>query len=507
MKFALLVALREYAEHVRTRGFWIGLFLFPAILFLSVQVPVLLAKKASPIRHYAVADLSGSLAPVIESRFERSYQSKVLGELRAYAQKNTLPSGAAPVPSPPPLDEFLNQGGRETFLAALQPHLRPGTPAFDPPRRDFQLVPLPAGLSSSSNLAALRDGLRPYLRGDKLIEHDGQSVPLAAALLIPVDLDSHIRRPGQAATNGASLEFWSSNVTDNKLRDEIEQAINTEIRRREYLHRGLDAAAIRAVEQTRVSFAALDPKKESGQEAVSRADVARQWLPSAFVYLLWVSLFGIVQMLLTSIIEEKSNRIIEVLLSSVTPAELMMGKLLGTAAIGLTMVGSWMLALVAILAWQSGGAGTIAGDLLGTLQSSSLIPMFGVYFILGYLVYAASILALGSVCNTLKEAQSYIGVITTIMVVPLLTMTFIPKDPNGPVARLLSWIPIYTPYTMMNRILADPPWIDLVGTTLLLLVSSALALWMAGKVFRVGILRTGQPPKLLELLRWLRRGQ
>jgi ABC-type Na+ efflux pump permease subunit len=95
--------------------------------------------------------------------------------------------------------------------------------------------------------------------------------------------------------------------------------------------------------------------------------------------------------------------------------------------------------------------------------------------------------------------------VTLVMIVPLLTMTFIPKDPNGVLARVLSWIPPYTPFTMMNRAAADPPLVDLWGTLLLLLLSTALALWLAGKIFRVGILRTGQPPKLVEMLSWIRR--
>jgi ABC-type Na+ efflux pump permease subunit len=97
------------------------------------------------------------------------------------------------------------------------------------------------------------------------------------------------------------------------------------------------------------------------------------------------------------------------------------------------------------------------------------------------------------------------AVITMVMMVPLMTMTFIPKDPNGMLARVLSWIPPYTPFIMMNRVMADPPWIDLIGTTVLLIVTAAASLWLAGKVFRIGILRTGQPPKILEMLRWLRR--
>jgi ABC-2 type transport system permease protein len=81
---------------------------------------------------------------------------------------------------------------------------------------------------------------------------------------------------------------------------------------------------------------------------------------------------------------------------------------------------------------------------------------------------------------------------------------FIPKDPNGFLARVLSWIPLYTPFVMMNRAAADPPLVDVIGTMVLLIASTAFALWMAVKIFRIGILRTGQPPKIIEMLRWLR---
>lgn len=504
MKFAFLVAIREYAENAKTKGFWLGILLVPVIIFFSIQVPIWLETKGTPTRHYVLVDQSGTLAPVIESRLERLQQRQVLSALNEYARKHAEANGSAP----PTLDDFIRQGGQSNYLTQLQSHLKPESPPFKAPRRASQAVTLPAGLSAETDLATLAQELKPYLRGEKQAEADGQPVSLAAAILIPRDLDQQIVRPGNGPAKGNGIEYWSGNLADTKLREEVEETINTEIRRREYQRRGMDATAIREVEQTYAPFASLNPKKESGQEAVSAADIIKQWAPSAFVYLLWVAIFAIVQMLLNNIIEEKSNRIIEVLLSSVTPWELMMGKLFGIAAVGLTMVGSWLLALVGILVWKTSGvsgAAAVTGQMLTVLHSSSLIPMFGVYFVLGYLMYAACILALGSVCNTLKEAQSYMGVITMVMMVPLLTMTFIPKDPNGLLARVLSWIPLYTPFIMMNRTMADPPVVDLVGTTLLLLASVAGALWMAGKVFRIGILRTGQPPKLLEMLRWLKR--
>jgi len=181
-----------------------------------------------------------------------------------------------------------------------------------------------------------------------------------------------------------------------------------------------------------------------------------------------------------------------------------MGKLFGIAAVGLTMVGVWMAAILCALSWNSGGSADVASQLLQTLKTSNLIPMFSIYFLLGYLMYAAFILALGSVCNTIKEAQNYMALIVMTLMVPLMTMPFIPKDPNGTLARTLSWIPFYTPFTMMNRVNANPPMFDVIGTMILLLASTAGALWMAGKIFRIGILRTGQPPKIVEILRWLK---
>lgn len=504
MKFALLVAWREYAENAKTKGFWLGILLVPVIIFLSVQIPIFLEMKGTPTRYYVLVDQSGKLEPVVESPLAAEHERTVLNAMNDYLRKFSA-TNLAPLSA----GQLKAAGGTAGYLEQIKPALRVGAPPFKSPRRAFQRVQLPAEISATEGLSALAQNLRPYLRGDKQLDVDGQRISLHAAILIPPALEQIVVRPRNqpCKTNSPlSIEYWSGNLADTKLRDEIERTINAEVRRWEYSLRGLDAGAVREVEQTYAPIASLNPQKEAGQEAVNSTDVIRQWAPSAFVYLLWVAIFAIVQMLLNNIIEEKSNRIIEVLLSSVTPGELMMGKLFGIAAVGLTMVGSWMLALFVILTFKtSGGAVAVTGPILTVLRSSHLVPMFGVYFVFGYLMYAALILALGSVCNTLKEAQSYMGVITMVMMVPLMTMTFIPKDPNGVLARVLSWIPLYTPFIMMNRVMADPPWFDVIGTLLLLLLSTAGALWLAGKVFRIGILRTGQPPKLLEMLRWLKR--
>jgi ABC-2 type transport system permease protein len=527
MKYALLVAWREYAESIKAKGFWISIFLMPAMLFLSIQAPIWLEQKATPVRFYVLVDQSKSLAPAIESALEKNYQRRVLEALGDYSRRYSAPQPNGSTNSNPlgldsdgeanprSVEAFIAKGGKDAAVERLKPHLKPDAPAFLAPRRPYQAVNLPADISPDSNVSSIADALKPYLRGEKQLEHNGQPIALTAAVLIPSDIESKVVRPirgprnTQKATSGTnsspSIEYWSINASDPRLRDDIERAINSEIRQREYATRGLDVAAVRQVEQTYAPFATLNPKKEKGKEAVSSADTVKQWAPSAFVYLLWLAIFVIVQMLLSNTIEEKSNRIIEVLLSSVTPGELMMGKLIGIAGIGMTMISAWMLAVFAILGWKAGGASVLAGQMLVVLKTSNLIPLFSVYFLLGFLMYAGFILSIGSVCNTVKEAQSYMSVLTIIMMVPLLTMTFIPKDPNGGLARLLSWIPLYTPFTMMNRAAADPPLFDLIGTLVLLLSATAIALWMTGKIFRIGILRTGQPPKVVEMIRWALR--
>jgi ABC-2 type transport system permease protein len=524
MKYAFLVAWREYAESIKAKGFWISICMMPIMLLLSIQAPLFLEKKATPTRRYVVVDQAGDLGGVIESRIENSHQQKVLEDLRDYAQRNKAP-GAGTLPallaeggdaSPRAVETFTKQGGQKALLEQLRPLLKPGVAAFVPPRRLFESVTLPAGIDAGGSVEDIAEKLRPYLRGDKRIEVNGSSAELSAAVIIPRDITNHIVRPGAKPAGGAigsaagsgpatEIQFWSINASDSRFHDEIERALNSEIRRREYLARGLDVGVVRQVEQTYLPLASLNPKKEKGQEAVGTADVIRQWAPSAFVYLLWIAIFVIIQMLLNNTIEEKSNRIIEVLLSSVTPGELMMGKLFGIAAVGLTMVGAWIFAFFAILNWKGGGASQITGQILTVLKGSNLVPLFALYFLLGYLMYAAFILSIGSVCNTIKEAQSYVSVMSLLLMVPLLTMTFIPKDPNGTLARVLSWIPFYTPFTMMNRAAADPPMVDFVGTLILLAAATLLAMWMSGKVFRIGILRTGQPPKVIEMIRWALR--
>jgi hypothetical protein len=143
MRFAFLVAWREYVENARTKGFWLGILLVPVIIFFSVQVPIWLEKKGTPTRHFVLVDPSNTLAPVIEAKLERLHEGQVLSALTEYAQKYA--EGAVPKLS---VEQFMSQGGQSNYLAQLESQLRPGAPPFKAPRRGFQRVAVPSGVSA-----------------------------------------------------------------------------------------------------------------------------------------------------------------------------------------------------------------------------------------------------------------------------------------------------------------------------------------------------------------------
>ncbi len=463
MRRTLLIAQREFLENVKTKGFWLGILLFPVLIGVSALLPAFLARKATPVRTFVVADATGLYEPLIVAAAEADGRR---ARERAPATSTNVPSEST---VRPPADEV---------------HSR------------FRRVPLPPELAGNLEPGILEARLRPRLA-------ENGTNALFAAVIVP-------RGFGPGSTN--ALHFWCANQADGSLRDLVERTLTAEFRRQEYARLGLDASVIQRTEALRIPIADLNPTKAAGSERVGLADQLTQWAPSLFVYLLWVAIFAVSQMLLNSVIEEKSNRLIEVMLSSVTPTQFMMGKLIGIAAVGMVMLSAWLGSMFGVALWQTqsaaqaaagSGAGEIAQALVSLLRGSWLLPAFAFYFACGYVLYAGVFLTLGSLCNTIKEAQNLMGPMMLVLMVPLFLMPFIPRDPNGPLASFLSWIPPYTPFVMMNRVAAHPPVWQVIGTSITLLSFIVLLLWACGRIFRLGILRTGQPPKFRELLRWL----
>ena len=505
MRYIFLIALREFLENAKTKGFWIGIFTLPLLLAISIGVSTKLSR-SEPSRYFVVIDKSGAFAEPIDHTVEWDYQRSVLQALGQYAQENlragqhselNLATYQAAV------DTFIATGGKDAYLKQLQPMLRENAPAFKEPARLFVRVDLPGDIDPAQSAEQILAKLKPYLLGERRLEIGGGNGALFAAVLIKPDgVDGAMRWTGEEA-----IQYWSTNLAVNDLPEQIRNALNAETRRRLYVARGVDVGTVRGIEATYARLGTFDPGKAAGTETVSTIDRIAHNVPVAFVYLLWMSIFTVMQMLLNNTVEEKSSRIAEVLLSSVTPNEIMMGKLLGIAGIGLTMIGAWLATVFAAahLYQTSGGAGAeIIGPAIDAVVASGLIPVFVLCFLLGYLNYAGLFLSIGALCNDVKEAQSFQGPMMLIMMVPLFTMMFVNRDPNGTLATILTLIPLYTPFTMMNRAAANPPLWELAGATLLMIATALLLLWSAGRIFRIAMLRAGNRPKFAELVQWIR---
>ncbi len=227
-----------------------------------------------------------------------------------------------------------------------------------------------------------------------------------------------------------------------------------------------------------------------------RGGAAQVVAPFLAMMLLFLGIVGISQMLISSTLEEKASRVYEVLLSSLSPFQLMAGKVLGICAVGLTLLTLWS------------GGGLVAASMQGLsgLITGPQVGLFLAYYVLGFLLIASLMVSVGSACNTLKEAQNLMAPISLLLALPVMLAMVVMRDPNGPLATGLSFVPPFTPFLMMARIASVPPppaW-QVAASLGLLALSTLLAIRLAARVFRVGILMYGQPRRLREIWRWMR---
>jgi ABC-2 type transport system permease protein len=224
---------------------------------------------------------------------------------------------------------------------------------------------------------------------------------------------------------------------------------------------------------------------------------ARMMVPFFFMYLIFMGIVGMGQHLISSVIEEKGSRVIEVLLSAVSPFQLMAGKIAGLAGIGLTVVSLWAGAAYIAARWQG----------LSVEITGELMLYFVVYYILGFLLFSSLLAGVGSICNTIKETQGLMMPIMMVFIIPLLAWFKLVQDPNGTLARVLSFVPPMTPMVMILRLAAGSEiWIgEILASIVLLGITVPVAMWAAAKIFRTGILMYGKRPGLREVGRWLKQ--
>jgi ABC-2 type transport system permease protein len=259
---------------------------------------------------------------------------------------------------------------------------------------------------------------------------------------------------------------------------------------------GLDAGRVK--ELTR----GLDMKRIRLSETGEREDRgAAMFLALVLLMILYVSILVWGQAVLSSVIEEKTSRVVEVMAAGVPSTTLLLGKLVGVGGAGLTQFLVWSLSLLAVSLFSAGAIGGFAMPEITPL----MLVSFVLFFLLGYFFYSALYAAIGSAVNTVQEAQ---GLVFPVMLPIILAMVCWPavlQAPDGPLAFTVSMIPGMSPLIMFLRIVVQtPPMWQILLSMALLVLGILGVVWFAARVYRVGILMYGKRPTFPEILRWVR---
>jgi ABC-2 type transport system permease protein len=330
---------------------------------------------------------------------------------------------------------------------------------------------------------------KPYL--DRLNADRKASNRLDAVFVIPHD-----------AIDGASakITFYSRSSTDVITQERLSSITNRAIQRLRLGALGIDPNAIDAVTRD-VPVEGVQLSRSGEQKKGGELNLILGFI---FAALLLIPSFIYGLEIMRGIIQEKNDRVVEVLVSSMSPRQLLTGKILGVAFVGLTQVTAWMLMLAVVGTW----AATVV-SMAGINVTQFLRPMVFVYFylffVLAYLTYVCIYAIAGAVCNSEKEAQQLIAPISMLMMLPWFLMFAIITNPDSGLAIGFSLSPVWGPMTMFVRALvSEPPIMHLLISIAVSIATICLFFWITAKIFRIGILSYGKRPTIAELWQWLK---
>ena len=446
----LHVALRDFLAIVVTKGFLIGLLLVPALGAVTiVAAPWLFGDRQYRIEgEYAVIDPTGAVFSELAAALDP--------ETIADRQRETFRRGLDRVP------EAVRGMAEDTLRDSAGP----------PP--DIRLTALPAGMED--------DAAKAWLTA----EPDG---PRRTALIV-IHPDA-VEASGPGRELGTYDLYVRPNLDSRDLRF-IYDSVRDAIVNARVAARSLDRARIEAVLQV-----PRQPSTTVGPDTERRTVAGfNEFLPLAFMILMFIGIVSGGQMMLSSTIEEKSSRVVEVLLSAVSPMELMAGKLLGAVALSLLTIGLYLAMGLALLASFS---------LFGLLDPWLIVYLL-IFFLIGFFVIGSLMLAVGAAVNDMREAGQLQAPLMMIVTVPWFLWPAISRNPDSTFAVVMSYLPPVNTFAMLIRMASTqpPPWWEVWLSIGVGLASVAGAVWVAAKVFRVGLLMYGKPPDLRTLARWIR---
>ncbi len=310
------------------------------------------------------------------------------------------------------------------------------------------------------------------------------------------EIDIVVAVPATAVADGKA-EYVTRETRNFNIFERFTDVVSDAVVARRLSAEGFDFARVQALTEP----VEMEMSRVSATGEVEEKDfLAEYGLVFIFVMILYMATLSWGITISRSIVEEKSSRVIEVLLSSLTPRDLMLGKLVGVGLAGMTQLSIWALVGLAM----SGYAASSAVAVLASLEiPPSVFAYLMLYFLLGFLLYSALFMTVGAACSTEQDAQQFQGLITLPMIVPLMTLMLLIQNPASTLAVVLSMIPLFAPMMMLARIiLLEPPMWQIALSMALLVIAIYLSIVFAARVFRVGILMYGKRPNLRELIHW-----
>ena len=495
MRKILAAAIREYKTTALTKAFLFGAVIFPLLIWgaiIGVTATGILSSEKEPLKGaIGVIDRTtgGAIAAGLEEQFDPERMAEAAARKAQEIEDAFRNSPAAQAMSGSMSEEQQRQG-LEIAMRML------GIGQI--PEVDVEV------LDPEAEVEAVRSRVN---RDDllALIVVDERSMELPALM---ADADGESGDGGEPGAegeggNGASAPepargvyaFFHPRDLDPDYVEQIRRAAGRTIQNERYRRARIDPMFVRLAER----YPPLSQTKsigEGGEEAESNADFIR-FLPFIFMMLLFTSVITGGQYLLMGTLEEKGSRVMEVLLSAISPLQLLIAKLLGQGAVGLTILVMYS-ALGVALADRFGYLALVPTDKL---------PWLVLYFLMAYAFLGSMMVSVGAAVTEIREAQALYAPITISMMLPFVLMIPILENPASMVARVFSYFPPTTPFVMVMRLSAPahpvPMW-ELALSTIVGFAGVAVAVWFAAKVFRVGVLMYGKPPSLLTLIKWVR---
>lgn len=354
--------------------------------------------------------------------------------------------------------------------------------------------------------------------GDPRAFYDKTSGSLAAVVVIPRDVDST-----------AQVTVFSDKTVNVSLKSHIARALSDTITQAHIAAYGVPNLQ-RMIDEANVDIDVKSVKwGEDGSETESSTEIAMViGMVLAFLTYMFVLMYG--AMIMNGVIEEKTNRIVEVIVSSCKPFQLMMGKIIGVALVGLTQMAIWTVVMAGITAITGSVLGvgalvdpstamtqanmpadaTVDMDLVNvwnavmSVNYGQILSCFVLYFIGGYLLYASLFAGFGSAVDQANDASQFTTPIILIMIVALYAGMACMENPSGPMAVWCSIIPFTSPIVMMVRLPYDVPFWQLALSIVLLYATAAGMIWIASRIYRTGILLYGKKTSFKEIVRWLK---